>query len=224
MRTLLFQMSLILQSNLHISIKPEWQTETSKGAIPSSHAIIHKLHHNATCSPHSQLVPLHPRTSNAQAPSESDLPPLSLHLMIAPNSLVIAGRHTTGTALARQFPRRALLTLSHSTRLRRRLHSVGRPIALVLTSPLAARSLVDIIVRHRAPLAAILRQAVVVRLRVFRDDVPGVHQAGDETQAAEREVDEGVGAAETSFHPYCRGVSVMSGEGRWEKGRVGLWG
>ena len=41
---------------------------------------------------------------------------------------------------------------------------------------------------------------------VFGDYVPGVQQAGDEAEAAEGEVDEGVGAADAGFDPDCLGV------------------
>jgi hypothetical protein len=43
----------------------------------------------------------------------------------------------------------------------------------------------------------------VHRVRVAGDDVPGVDEAGDVAEAAEGDIDEGVGAAEAYFDPYC---------------------
>ena len=51
---------------------------------------------------------------------------------------------------------------------------------------------------------------------VFGDDVPGVEKAGEEAEAAEGEVDEGVGAADAGFDPDWMGgggVSVGLREG-----------
>lgn len=40
-------------------------------------------------------------------------------------------------------------------------------------------------------------------LGVFGDDVPSVEEAGDEAEAAESNVDEGVGGADAGFDPDC---------------------
>lgn len=48
-------------------------------------------------------------------------------------------------------------------------------------------------------------------LGVFGDYVPGVQQAGDETEAAEGEVDEGVGGADAGFDPDCLMMGVSYG-------------
>jgi hypothetical protein len=39
-------------------------------------------------------------------------------------------------------------------------------------------------------------------VRVARDDVPSMEEAGDVAEAAEGDVDEGVGSAEADFDPY----------------------
>jgi hypothetical protein len=52
------------------------------------------------------------------------------------------------------------------------------------------------LVRNR-PVAVI----AIVGVRVLQDNVPGVQEAGQEAQAAERDVDEGVGGAKTSLYP-----------------------
>jgi len=178
--------------------------------------------HHRYLSTSTTPILLTPHTSNTQAPPKQPSNPLNLHLMISLNSLIIARRHTTGTALPLILPRRTLLTLNNSTLLRRRLHPIGRPIALILPRPVATRSIVHIVVSHRAPLAAVLRHAVVVGLRILGDDVPGVQQARDETEAAQRDIDEGVGAAEAAFDPYCGGVSgvFLGGSSglRWMRG------
>ena len=44
---------------------------------------------------------------------------------------------------------------------------------------------------------------LVHRVRIAGDDIPGVYQAGNITEAAERDVDERVGRAEADFDPYC---------------------
>lgn len=40
-------------------------------------------------------------------------------------------------------------------------------------------------------------------VRVAGDDVPGMDKAGDVAEAAEGDIDEGVGGAEADFDPYC---------------------
>jgi len=51
---------------------------------------------------------------------------------------------------------------------------------------------------------------VVVGVGVFKDDVPGVDQAGEETKTAEGEVDEGIGTTDAAFDPYY-GFLLVSG-------------
>lgn len=50
---------------------------------------------------------------------------------------------------------------------------------------------------------AVLRQGLVLvgRLGQLGDDVPGVQDAGDVAEAAEEDVDEGVGAADAALDP-----------------------
>lgn len=133
--------------------------------------------------------------------------------MIAPNSLIIARRYTSCTTLSPLAPRRNPIPFHHATlllRLRlRRMNAIIRPIPSILMSPLPSRSLIDIIVSHRAPLAPVLQHALVVLLRVLGDDVPGVQEAGEKTETAECDVDEGVDAAETAFDPDCRKGKVL---------------
>jgi len=43
----------------------------------------------------------------------------------------------------------------------------------------------------------------VHRVGVAGDDIPGVDEAGEIAEAAECDVDERVGGAETAFDPYC---------------------
>lgn len=75
-----------------------------------------------------------------------------------------------------------------------------------MTRSLVTGSLVDMIVIHRAPLATVLRKTVVVGLGELGDDVPGVEEAGNETETAERDIDEGVCGAEAALDPdYVRG-------------------
>ena len=52
------------------------------------------------------------------------------------------------------------------------------------------------LVRNRA-----VAVVAVIRVGVLQNDVPGVQEAGQEAQTAERDVDEGVSGAETAFYP-----------------------
>lgn len=63
------------------------------------------------------------------------------------------------------------------------------------------------IMMYGAPFATVLGQSIVVGLRVLGDDVPGVQEAGEETETAQGDVDEGVGAADTAFDPDCTQIS-----------------
>lgn len=67
----------------------------------------------------------------------------------------------------------------------------------------------------------------VVVVRVGGDDVPGVQEAGEETEAGEEDVDEGVGAADAGFDPDCwvfESVLVGWGRSQGEGGPEGCWG
>lgn len=52
--------------------------------------------------------------------------------------------------------------------------------------------------------AALLRQRLVLVqwLGELGDDIPGVEEAGEEAETAEKNVDDGVGAANPAFDPY----------------------
>jgi hypothetical protein len=68
-------------------------------------------------------------------------------------------------------------------------------------------ALLDIVVCHTAALG-FLSELVVRRVRVARDDVPGVNQTRQETQAAKGDVDERVGRADATLDPYCKAISA----------------
>jgi hypothetical protein len=115
--------------------------------------------------------------------------------MIPPHSLIVARRHRTRTrtALARILAQGGgLLILDHRTVWRQGVHAVGGAIALVPVRPPATGCHVGVVtcyiasLANGASLAAVvgLRHAVVVRLRVRGDDVPGVQQARQEAEAA----------------------------------------
>ena len=74
-------------------------------------------------------------------------------------------------------------------------------------SPLLTRpgpALRDIVVSDAAVFASVLRYLVVGGVfGVAGDYVPGVQEAGDEAEAAEGEVYEGVGGADAAFDPDC---------------------
>jgi hypothetical protein len=64
-------------------------------------------------------------------------------------------------------------------------------------------ALLDIIVCHTTTLG-FLFDLLVCRIGVTGDDVPGVDETREEAQAAESDVDERVGRAETALDPYCK--------------------
>lgn len=64
-------------------------------------------------------------------------------------------------------------------------------------------ALLDIVVCHTAALG-FLGELVVRRVGIARDDVPSVDEAGQDTQAAEGDVDQRVGRADAALDPYCK--------------------
>ena len=140
---------------------------------------------------------------------------MPLHLIIPFHSIRIARRHTVPDTLSRTRSRgwrtrKPRLQICRSPRRRRH-----RPII-----PLFLRRLLAL-VGHDWPVAhVVVRDTpailgvgvelhVVALFRVARDDVPGVQKAGDEAEAAECDVDQGVDTADAAFHPYC-GVECVS--------------
>lgn len=137
--------------------------------------------------------------------------------MVTSNNLCITGRHTTlliRSALCRSgtgLGPRLLRTLW----LRQQLL-----LLLVSVTPVLLRSVVHAPVRRgRSALrsmrsldvdicnvAAFLGQRLILvcRFGVLGDDVPCVNEAGDEAEAAEEDVDDGVGAADTALYPDYR--------------------
>jgi hypothetical protein len=64
-------------------------------------------------------------------------------------------------------------------------------------------ALLDIVVCDAATFG-FLFDLLVCRVGILGDDVPGVDETGEEAQAAESDVDERVGRAETTLDPYCK--------------------
>lgn len=66
-------------------------------------------------------------------------------------------------------------------------------------------ALSDVVVCDATAFRVLAADGLVLRarVRVTRDDVPGVDEAGEVAETAEGDVDEGVGGAETGFYPYC---------------------
>lgn len=91
-----------------------------------------------------------------------------------------------------------------------------------------SRVLIHIIIRHAGTAAALTFGIItaghgpvlvfVFGLRVFRDNVPGVEEAWDETEGAEGDVDEGVGGADSDFDPDCETLVL----GRLKRGGRGV--
>lgn len=77
-------------------------------------------------------------------------------------------------------------------------------ISTLLLSPLSLRRtvLLDVVVCHRTVLSILLRKLVVCVVGIFCDDVPGVKQAGKETETAECEIDQAVSGADAALDPY----------------------
>jgi hypothetical protein len=64
-------------------------------------------------------------------------------------------------------------------------------------------ALLDIVVCDTATFG-LLFDLLVCRVGVLGDYVPGVDETGEEAQAAESDVDQRVGRAETALDPYCK--------------------
>jgi hypothetical protein len=64
-------------------------------------------------------------------------------------------------------------------------------------------ALLDIVICDTATFR-FLFDLLVCRVGVLGDDVPGVDETGEEAQAAESDVDERIGRAETTLDPYCK--------------------
>ena len=141
-------------------------------------------------------------------------PLASLHLVIARNGFSIGRRYTPTITVARA--RRALvLTLCGLARgaaaLRAVVHAATR-VVLSLWLGLARRRRIHVDVGDATALAVLRELIVVVRaLGELGDDVPGVQEAGDETETAEEDVDERVGAADASLDPDCARKEMLAG-------------
>lgn len=88
----------------------------------------------------------------------------------------------------------------------RRIHRLHSPVALrrllLLLLSLRGAIRLNIDVCDAAAGLGILREDVVgLQLGVLGDDVPGVQEAGDETEHTEEDVDERVGGAEAGLDP-----------------------
>jgi hypothetical protein len=79
-------------------------------------------------------------------------------------------------------------------------------------------TLLNIVVCHTTTLG-FLFDLLVCRIGVTGDDVPGVDETREEAQAAESDVDERVGRAETALDPYCNLLVTV-----WSKVHVSLLG
>lgn len=99
---------------------------------------------------------------------------------------------------ARRAPHRAISLL-----LRRRMLRPPMRYIVHRRSPVAVVS---------ASLMVVLRYPLVLDVvRILEDDVPRVHQARQEAQAQQREVDQRVGAADAALDPYWQGITVSKG-------------
>lgn len=99
-----------------------------------------------------------------------------------------------------------------------RLSSVSAAVILGLVACSEGRTVV--LVSSPPGLVGDRLVLVVVGIGVPRDDPDSVDEAGEEAEAAERDVDEGVGRADATFNPYLCGVLV--GE-LGELGEVTYW-
>lgn len=128
--------------------------------------------------------------------------------MVADNVSIRRGHLAIrGTSLARDA---LLLRRLRGARRRRsravvvlRSSGVGAAVVHAVGLVLVVRGL-DVDVGDAAVLAVAHGLVLVRRLGELGDDVPGVEEARDEAQAAEEDVDEGVGAADAALDPDCR--------------------
>ena len=75
----------------------------------------------------------------------------------------------------------------------------------------------------RATLMLAIGDVLVVVFGIVEDDVPSVDHAGQDAEAAECDVDDGVSTADTSLNPYCITLSVWLRDGQRNKGLLGPW-
>lgn len=124
---------------------------------------------------------------------------MRLDLVISGNNLGIRRRHTLMLRAATPGTRG-----THDTLLLLLLLRLLVPLCPVVRTglgPWLSRDDVDDVVPG---VLAILREAlvlVVVRVGELGDDVPRVQKSGDEAEAGEEDIDEGVCAADAALHP-----------------------
>ena len=149
----------------------------------------------------------------------SDLIP-SLHLMIASHGLGVRWRNSrlTTTAASLHWPSgwrsvvvpcpiRSLIDwwCHHSSRT---ITSIAGPGGILWHSPLRPVGTLNNHICDSVGLG-VLWDGVVVGVWELRDNVPGVEQAGQETEHAEEDVYEGVGRADTALDPDYQGVTCL---------------
>ncbi len=133
--------------------------------------------------------------------------------MVAGNDLGIGRRDTTAVGAALSGARDAVLLLSLGLvlGLGAVVHAALGPGLLLLAVAAGAVGRLDVHVGDAAALAVVGQGFVLVRrLGELGDDVPGVEEAGDEAQAAEEDVDDGVGAADAALDPDCIREGLVS--------------
>lgn len=121
-----------------------------------------------------------------------------LKLVITLDGIGIRGRHLIPRLLRRRTRHTLLLPVllrtGHSTilltrELLRRAGPNGTITPLLLRRRSTLLVSVDVVVGHAPALGVLLLHLFICRLRVRRDDVPGVQKAREETQAAEGDID-----------------------------------
>lgn len=118
-------------------------------------------------------------------------------------------------------PRRALSTVVHAALGSRSL--LGLDLVLVLLMMLlGALGALNVDVGNSAAIALGGRKGLVLvwRLRIFGNDIPGVDQAGDVTEDAEENVDDGVGATDSALDPDWQRREEQREEGEEDVGRT----
>ena len=114
--------------------------------------------------------------------------------------------------LLRLFLRRGLPLLSVMLLLPKRRSSPVRPLRMRMSLLSLRRFVRNVVVRHTAALgvpamsvpgrnALVALCVLVIGLGMLEDDVPGVYEAGEVAEAAEGDVDDGVGGADADFDP-----------------------